>query len=177
LEICCVCVLRPKASCQKLSRGLEQVQIPVGCDLLPWVMDSWSWSWRWMESSKGLGVDCGQGPTQRLGPPNGHATGVGRRHGDTLRPLIPCLLPELLDKHGAKRRWAVTSGCCGLGRLGLKKGCQFFDLNFNFDKNNVFYFNEKFIKKNCGYTLTIKRCKLCIRVLTHDGRYYGQSGG
>lgn len=70
---------------------MEQVQIPV-----PWVMVMA------MDGVvRGLGVDCGQGPTQRLGPPNGHAMGMGHGTGGATAMLcVPCLLPDFLDKHG-----------------------------------------------------------------------------
>lgn len=78
--------------------------------------DGWSRPWSW---SGVWTVD--KGPHNDSVHPTATPWEWDTGGGATAMLCVPCLLPELLDKHGAKRRWAVTSGCWGLGRLGLKK--------------------------------------------------------
>lgn len=73
-----------------------------------WAVTSFhgSWSWRWMESSMVLVWTVDKGPHDDSSP-------------------VCCQNCWINMVRGAKRRWAVTSGCWGLGRLGLKKAVSF----------------------------------------------------
>lgn len=96
-----------------------------------WAVTSFhgSWSWRWMESSMVLVWTVDKGPHDDSVHPTATPwewdTG-----GATAMLCVPCLLPELLDKHGAwcQKEMGSDVGLLGPWPLGAKKSCQFFYL-------------------------------------------------